>query len=59
MHREEVECRTTRILDSILESQVGRIEKFQEISEFGYDAKDTLLEHCQTDDNAEDVLARK
>ncbi|RDW67908.1 hypothetical protein BP6252_09304 [Coleophoma cylindrospora] len=59
IHRRTVIHRTTEVLDSVLEVQVGRIEKFQQIAEFGYDAKDTLLKHCQTDDIAEDVLARR
>lgn len=59
VHRGAVAQRTAEILDSILEVQVGRIEKFQEIAEFGYDAKDTLLKHCRINDAAEDVLARR
>ena len=59
MHRVTVDTQTTAILDSILADQVNRIKKFNYIAEFGYDAKDTLLRHCQTSESAEDVLARR
>ncbi|TVY59301.1 F-box only protein 21 [Lachnellula cervina] len=58
-HRAKVDLKTTRILDSTLERQVDRIQKFELIADFGYDAKDTLLQHCHTDEQAEDVLARR
>lgn len=51
--------RVTSLLDSILSSQVGRIGKFQQIVEMGYDAKDCLLEHLAVDDDTDDVLARR
>ena len=50
---------TTSLLDSILSSQVGRIDKFQRIVEMGYDAKDCLMEHLDVADDADDVLARR
>ena len=58
-HRSKVDLKTTDILDSILDDQVNRIRKFNEIAKFGYDAKDTLLRHCHTSETAEDVLARR
>ena len=58
-HRAKVDIETTRILNSTLERQVDRIQKFELIADFGYDAKDTLLHHCHTDEGAEDVLARR
>ncbi|PVH71848.1 YccV-like-domain-containing protein [Cadophora sp. DSE1049] len=58
-HRKKVDIETSGLLDNILERQTNRISKFKAISEFGYDAKDTLLRHCRTDDSAEDVLARR
>jgi F-box protein 21 len=58
-HRMKVDADTTSTLDSILSGQVNRIQKFRVIAEFGYDAKDTLLRHCHTNDEAEDVLARR
>ena len=53
-HRE-----TSRLLDGILSTQVGRIDKFQKIIDIGYDAKDCLLEQLAVDDGAGDVLARR
>ncbi|KAG4433175.1 hypothetical protein IFR05_011335 [Cadophora sp. M221] len=58
-HRRKVDIETSALLDSILERQSNRISKFKSIAEFGYDAKDTLLRHCRTDDAADDVLARR
>ncbi|KAE8449928.1 hypothetical protein EG329_007067 [Mollisiaceae sp. DMI_Dod_QoI] len=59
MYRSRVDTQTTELLDSILEGQIDRISKFRSISEFGYDAKDTLVRHCRTHEDAEDVLARR
>ncbi|KAK0106484.1 hypothetical protein ONS96_004111 [Cadophora gregata f. sp. sojae] len=59
IHRRKVDIATSGLLNNILERQTNRISKFIAISEFGYDAKDTLLRHCRTDDSAEDVLARR
>lgn len=50
---------TTQVLDSILASQTGRIEKFRTVVSFGYDAKDTLLRHSLADSATEDHLARR
>ncbi|KAL4801880.1 Hemimethylated DNA-binding protein YccV like-domain-containing protein [Aspergillus unguis] len=57
--RHLVDRSTNRILDSILTSQIGRIEKFQSIVNFGYDAKDTLLRNISIDSCADDYLARR
>jgi F-box protein 21 len=59
LYRQDVASRTTRTLDSILSSQIERIGKFAEISKFGYDAKDALLQQCATRDAEEDVLSRR
>jgi F-box protein 21 len=59
LHRKRVASETAAILDSIIEGQVNRIQKFKLIADFGYDAKDTLLKHCRTSETAEDVLARR
>ncbi|PTU22230.1 hypothetical protein P175DRAFT_0457735 [Aspergillus ochraceoroseus IBT 24754] len=56
--RHLVDCATSQLLDSILTSQAGRIEKFQSVINLGYDAKDTLLRHISIDSAAEDYLAR-
>lgn len=57
--RHSIDRATSQAIDAILASQVGRVEKFQSIVGFGYDAKDTLLRHLNVDDDAEDVLARR
>ena len=57
--RHNVDRITTATLNSILESQTGRIDKSQRIVDCGYDAKDCLLRHLKCDDDAEDVLARR
>ena len=58
-HRHLIDRTIRRILDSILRSQTGRIEKYQSIVELGYDAKDTLMQQSNVGDDAEDVLARR
>ncbi|KAL8849466.1 MAG: hypothetical protein Q9221_005548 [Calogaya cf. arnoldii] len=50
---------TSRDLEDILSSQVGRIERSEKILAHGYDARDTLLRHLNVSDDAEDVLARR
>ena len=57
--RRHIDRSICRELDSILGSQVGRIEKTSRIVEHGYDAKDTLLRHLSVADDADDVLARR
>lgn len=56
--RYKIDCSVTRILDSILASQTGRIEKFRAVINFGYDAKDTLVRHSKVE-SSEDHLARR
>jgi F-box protein 21 len=58
-YRRDVDSQTTEALDGILAGQIERIEKFERISQFGYDTKDTLLRHCATGEEVEDVLARR
>ena len=57
--RRQIDRSISREIDSILDSQVGRIEKTSRIVGFGYDAKDTLLRHLSVADDADDVLARR
>jgi F-box protein 21 len=59
IYRRKVEQTVTKVLDSIIESQTGRIAKYKGISVHGYDAKDALIRHCNTQDSVEDVLARR
>ncbi|KAJ5520632.1 hypothetical protein N7463_001085 [Penicillium fimorum] len=54
----QVDRSVTRILDSILGSQTGRIEKFRRVINMGYDAKDTLLRYSLIE-SGEDCLARR
>lgn len=56
--RHLIDAAITESLDSILSSQTGRIEKFQKVVNFGYDAKDTLLRHGTVEPTVEDSLAR-
>lgn len=57
--RSSVDRMTDREVDSILETQRGRIRKTERIVAYGYDAKDTLLRHLSVGDEADDVLARR
>ncbi|MCJ1378071.1 hypothetical protein MMC17_001167 [Xylographa soralifera] len=57
--RQRIDRITSSALEGILESQMGRIDKFQRIVECGYDAKDCLLQHLAGEDDGEDVLARR
>ena len=59
VRRHRIDIFTTNTLDSILSSQMGRIEKIQQIIGQGYDAKDCLLRHCRVPRDTEDVLARR
>ena len=59
MRRHVVDRTTSHELDSILTSQVGRIEKSETIVGLGYDAKDALLRHLNVGKDAEDILARR
>ena len=57
--RVTVERRTKELLAQIIALQHGRIRRINEIADFGYDAKEALLEECECPDAAEDVLARR
>ncbi|PCH02284.1 Fatty acid hydroxylase [Penicillium occitanis (nom. inval.)] len=50
---------TTKVLDDILSSQSGRINKAQIIIDHGYDVKDTLLRHARASTDLDDYLARR
>lgn len=49
----------SNLLNHVIATKVGRLQRIEAISRFGYDAKDYLLEQCHTDDSLEDVLARR
>ncbi|KAL9129734.1 MAG: hypothetical protein Q9217_001892 [Psora testacea] len=57
--RHKIDRDISRAINSILASQVRRIEKTKGIVKFGYDAKDMLLQHLTSSDSAKDVLARR
>ncbi|KAI0121651.1 hypothetical protein BJ170DRAFT_588003 [Xylariales sp. AK1849] len=48
-----------RLANGIVASRVSRLQKTEEICQYGYDAKDFLLSQCNIGDDAEDVLARR
>ncbi|KAJ4405143.1 hypothetical protein N0V91_005505 [Didymella pomorum] len=57
--RKRIEHETRRLLDHIVATQHERIRCINDIAEFGFDAKETLLRECACPDDAEDVLARR
>jgi len=50
---------SARLLDDLLGTKVGRLQKLGQICQLQYDAKDFLLEQCRTPDSADDALARR
>lgn len=59
LERHSTDRAITYHLNSILSSQMSRIEKAQAITAHDYEAKDTLLRHLNVGKEAEDVLARR
>lgn len=59
VERNKTDRATTQLLNKVVSSQLDRIANIQEIANLGYDAKETLLRHCNVGDDAEDVLARR
>ena len=59
IRKTRIEHETRRLLDHVLATQRNRIRCINDIAEFGYDAKETLLRECACPDDAEDVLARR
>ncbi|CAN9114913.1 unnamed protein product [Alternaria alternata] len=59
MTKHTIERHTRKLLNHIVTSQQERIRCINEIAEFGYDAKETLLKECACPDDTEDVLARR
>lgn len=47
------------LLDGIVASRVSRLQKTEQICQYGYDAKDFLLSQCKIGEDADDVLARR
>ncbi|KAL7620048.1 hypothetical protein AAE478_010597 [Parahypoxylon ruwenzoriense] len=48
-----------RLVDGIVASRVSRLQKIEQICQYGYDAKDYLLSQCRAPDSVDDVLARR
>ncbi|OCK80559.1 F-box domain-containing protein [Lepidopterella palustris CBS 459.81] len=59
LERMDTEKKTNSILEEVIATQRNQIANITKIASFGYDAKHTLLQHYNVDDDAEDVLARK
>lgn len=57
--RHHIDRVTSSLLDKIIASQTGRINKFRMVVDFGYDTKETLLRHLSVGPEAEDYLARR
>ncbi|KAH9890843.1 hypothetical protein F4778DRAFT_752489 [Xylariomycetidae sp. FL2044] len=51
--------RIAHLVDGIVASRVCRLQRTEQICQYGYDAKDFLLTQCRVDDSAPDVLARR
>ncbi|KAK7428702.1 hypothetical protein QQZ08_004796 [Neonectria magnoliae] len=49
----------SHLLDEVLATKVGRLNKFEQICRLGYDAKDFLLDQCHNEEPMEDILARR
>lgn len=60
LHRYIVDKETTRLLNLIIEQPTNHITRFNQIADFGYDAKDCLSRHAEaSDDEVSDSLARR
>ncbi|KAB5526291.1 hypothetical protein GE09DRAFT_1150893, partial [Coniochaeta sp. 2T2.1] len=59
LRRKRINARIGRLFDEIIQTKVDRLERFEQICEYGFDAKDFLLEQLGTREEAEDVLARR
>ncbi|ATY64716.1 Cyclin-like F-box [Cordyceps militaris] len=57
LKRQSQNSSIARLLDRIVTSRVNRIEGMQQICEYGYDAKDFLIEKCRTTKSDPRVLA--
>ncbi|KAI8939544.1 hypothetical protein NX059_003313 [Plenodomus lindquistii] len=57
--RVTIEANTKALLNRIVATQHERIRCINEIADYGYDAKETLLNECACPDDADDVLARR
>lgn len=56
--KREIDQKVMSFFEQIITRQSGRIDLFQGISNFRYDAKDVLLEQTKVSQNAADYLSR-
>lgn len=59
LRRKRTNARISNQLGAIIESATHRLARIGEVCEFGYDAKDYLLEQSRAPEGLEDVLARR
>lgn len=59
IRKTRIERETRQLLEHVVATQHERTRCINDIAEFGYDAKETLLRECACPDDAEDVLARR
>lgn len=59
IYRVKTETRTRELLQHIVGTQQRRIKCINEIADYGYDARETLLKEYACPDDTEDVLARR
>ncbi|KAI2627544.1 hypothetical protein GGR54DRAFT_419150 [Hypoxylon sp. NC1633] len=52
-------ARIAQLVDGIVASRVSRLQKIEQVCQYGYDAKDFLLTQCRVPDSVDDVLARR
>jgi F-box protein 21 len=52
-------ARASALLEEVLRSKVGQLNKLRQICQLGYDAKDFLIDQLHVDESDDDVLARR
>jgi F-box protein 21 len=57
--RSTIDAAATEYLNNVISCQRGRIKKIQDIIDFGYDVKDTLVRHSLAEPGLDDHLARR
>ncbi|KAF2031836.1 YccV-like-domain-containing protein [Setomelanomma holmii] len=55
----KIGIRTKALLDHVVGTQHQRMRCINEIADFGYDAKEALMQEHECQDDAEDILARR
>lgn len=60
MYRLRVELATDSLLNDIIELPTGRMGRFNNIADFGFDSKDCLVRNAEVgEDEVDDTLARR